>query len=467
MGASNDRIDRRRTSASSPVGPRGLTLVLCLLAAAGVRAAPDGLASSRDDEQSATQASDGEQAKSTAVATTDDRRKRKHWDYSRFDNGPRRVPRRRGRSLERAERLGIGGLEATRAILRGQIPQALREEVPGARPQQYLWPVVGGRWGRGFGYTRKLRKSLRHNGIDIGAPAGRAVRAAADGLVVYSDNSLRGLGNAVVILHPGGAVTLYAHNGRNTVQPGWRVQRGERIALVGSTGIARGPHLHFELREGGRLRDPGPRMAGYRSSELEGPLVELEPKVSEPEMAEAPEPVDTPRKFKPEATPAPAPPPAPPGPLTLDRASANAWLHAPSGHRDDASLGESFSDLLWPLKGGSLSRPFNQSSHRAVDFRGAADTPVRAAADGQVAYAGPGPDAYGTVVILQHRSGWATVYAGELVPAVTSGERTRRGQWIGMLRATTSNAQPHLHFEWLEGGQRRDPAQLFRALPAR
>ena len=111
------------------------------------------------------------------------------------------------------------------------------------------------------------------------------VRAAADGLVGYSDNTLRGLGNAVVILHPGGWTTLYAHNARNTVQPGWRVKRGERIALVGATGIARGPHLHFEWRDNGRLGDPKRLFVGRRSDELMGPLAPLdgEARPQEPE----------------------------------------------------------------------------------------------------------------------------------------------------------------------------------------
>ena len=203
-----------------------------------------------------------------------DKRPRRY-DYSRFSNGPRDVPRARGASLRRAEALGIGDLKSTRKLLRGPVPQELLAAVPGGAPDELLWPVVGGHWGRGFGYTRRLRRDLRHNGLDIGAKPGAVVRAAAEGLVIYSDNTLRGLGNAVVVLHPGGWTTLYAHNSRNTVQPGWRVRRGERIALVGQTGIARGPHLHFELRKNGRLHDPARLLVGQRSDELEGPLVEL------------------------------------------------------------------------------------------------------------------------------------------------------------------------------------------------
>ncbi|HEX7480921.1 MAG TPA: peptidoglycan DD-metalloendopeptidase family protein [Polyangiales bacterium] len=196
---------------------------------------------------------------------------------ARFTDGPRRVARARGNAKERAERLGIGGHEAARRLLWTRPEPALLAEARGETPKKLLWPVVGGTWGRGFGYTRALRPELPHNGVDIGAKNGDVVRAVADGMVVYSDNGLLGFGNCVMILHPNGFLSLYAHTERTTVQPGWRVKRGERIALVGHTGYAWGPHLHFELRDNGRLRDPAPLFTGNRSTELNGPLVELEP----------------------------------------------------------------------------------------------------------------------------------------------------------------------------------------------
>jgi murein DD-endopeptidase MepM/ murein hydrolase activator NlpD len=125
--------------------------------------------------------------------------------------------------------------------------------------------------------TRRVRTELPHNGVDIGAPEGAVVRAAADGLVVYSDNGLLGYGNCVMILHGGGMLTLYAHNQQTTVQAGWFVKRGERIGLVGKTGYAWGPHLHFELRDNGRLRDPIHKFVGQRSDEVTGELTQLEP----------------------------------------------------------------------------------------------------------------------------------------------------------------------------------------------
>jgi murein DD-endopeptidase MepM/ murein hydrolase activator NlpD len=195
--------------------------------------------------------------------------------YPHFSNGPRAVPRIRGASLVRAQALGIGGHEFTRQLLWTRPSVELLAAVPGKAPKALLWPVVGGTFGRGFGFTRKLRPELRHNGVDVAAKEGAAVRAVADGLVVYSDNTLNGLGNAVMLLHAGGFTTLYAHNQRTTVQPGYFVKRGERIAIVGHTGMAWGPHLHFELRDNGRWRDPEPLFVGQRDGTLEGPLVDL------------------------------------------------------------------------------------------------------------------------------------------------------------------------------------------------
>jgi murein DD-endopeptidase MepM/ murein hydrolase activator NlpD len=257
----------------------GATFLITLLAAA-VRAEPaqEVQDDARDDGDDAI-AMDAP-AETTADATASETlamlekpsqpQRRRH-----FSDGPRSVPRARGAALARARTLGIGDHLTTKRLLWTPPGAELRNAVPGAAPRSLLWPVVGGHWGRGFGFTRKIRTELRHNGIDIGAPMGTPVRAAADGLVIYSDNKLDGFGNAVMILHAGGFTTLYGHNLRTTVQPGWYVKRGERIALVGETGMAWGPHVHFELRDNGRWRDPKPLITGYRDLGLSGPLVDL------------------------------------------------------------------------------------------------------------------------------------------------------------------------------------------------
>lgn len=121
----------------------------------------------------------------------------------------------------------------------------------GPRPDRSLaWPLEGVLFGR-FG----LRDGNPHDGIDLAAPEGTSIRAAAAGAVLYAGTQ-RGYGNLVILRHEGGLITIYAHNQKNLVREGDRVRVGEEIALVGRTGRATGPHCHFEVREGTRPRDP-------------------------------------------------------------------------------------------------------------------------------------------------------------------------------------------------------------------
>lgn len=123
-----------------------------------------------------------------------------------------------------------------------------------------LWPTSG-RAGSGYGYrTHPIFGTQRlHTGVDIAAPTGQAIIAAAAGQVV-SAGWRGGYGLAVVIDHGGGLATLYAHQSRLHVSSGEVVSAGQQIGEVGSTGQSTGPHLHFEVRENGAPRDP---MAWY------------------------------------------------------------------------------------------------------------------------------------------------------------------------------------------------------------
>lgn len=94
-----------------------------------------------------------------------------------------------------------------------------------------------------------------HQGIDIAAPRGTAIKAAAEGTVVFAGWS-KGYGNTVVIEHADGRQTRYAHAQKLFVSKGDRIDAGEKIAAVGSTGKSTGPHLHFEIIENNRRINP-------------------------------------------------------------------------------------------------------------------------------------------------------------------------------------------------------------------
>ncbi|WLD59652.1 M23 family metallopeptidase [Salinispirillum sp. LH 10-3-1] len=96
-----------------------------------------------------------------------------------------------------------------------------------------------------------------HNGLDFAGRQGIDVMAVAAGVVVYSGDR-GGYGNTVDINHGGGYVTRYAHNKENLVSVGDIVEKGQPIALLGSTGRSTAPHVHFEVYLNGRAVDPAP-----------------------------------------------------------------------------------------------------------------------------------------------------------------------------------------------------------------
>lgn len=116
----------------------------------------------------------------------------------------------------------------------------------------FRWPLAvkgeltspfGPRWGR------------MHWGIDIAAPYGSPIVAAAPGIVEVAEWR-GGYGRMVQLRHPGGWRTLYAHAATLQVEPGQQVAAGQTIATVGSTGHSTGPHLHFEVHSRGQPLDP-------------------------------------------------------------------------------------------------------------------------------------------------------------------------------------------------------------------
>lgn len=99
-------------------------------------------------------------------------------------------------------------------------------------------------------------KKKSHKGVDFAGKPGTEVIAVAAGVVVKTERD-RGYGNVVELRHSGGYVTRYAHNKKNLVKEGELVEKGQTIALLGSTGRSSGPHVHFEVSRNGRVVNPG------------------------------------------------------------------------------------------------------------------------------------------------------------------------------------------------------------------
>jgi hypothetical protein len=126
---------------------------------------------------------------------------------------------------------------------------------PELSPMALSWPVAGT-----LGDTFRPRGDRFHAGVDIKAAPGAPVHAAAPGRVVWAGYRPGGWGNLVVVAHRNGVRTFYAHLSHVDVVLGQAVDAGAQLGLVGSTGHATGPHLHFEVRLRGAAVDPLPAL---------------------------------------------------------------------------------------------------------------------------------------------------------------------------------------------------------------
>lgn len=153
-------------------------------------------------------------------------------------------------------------LSATRDIPSGNPVRSLayarddRENAvqqPLTAPTTFSWPVHGAVIS---GYGPK-DDGLYNDGINIAAPRGTPVAAAADGVVAYVGNDLKSYGNLVLIRHGGGVMTAYAHLSSISAKKGMAVAKGQVIGTVGATGAVPASQLHFEIRRGSKTCDPG------------------------------------------------------------------------------------------------------------------------------------------------------------------------------------------------------------------
>ena len=122
----------------------------------------------------------------------------------------------------------------------------------------FAWPVGGSRFTSGFGYRRDPFTGIRrfHYGIDLVGSRGAPIRAAMEGRVSYVGEQSGGYGKYVIIKHPGGFQTLYAHLSGHNTRSGSYVARGEVIGWQGNTGRSTGEHLHFSIIHNGKFVNP-------------------------------------------------------------------------------------------------------------------------------------------------------------------------------------------------------------------
>lgn len=169
------------------------------------------------------------------------------------------------------ERLGDGDILAAEFVNQGRAFQAVRFTDPDGRVDYYTpegrsvrkafvrAPLSFSRVSSNFNPRRrhpKLNKIRAHRGVDYAAPRGTPVKAAGDGKVNFRGRK-GGYGNTVILQHGGNITTLYAHLSRfGNYRNGQRVRQGQIIGYVGATGLATGPHLHYEYRANGVHRNP-------------------------------------------------------------------------------------------------------------------------------------------------------------------------------------------------------------------
>jgi murein DD-endopeptidase MepM/ murein hydrolase activator NlpD len=160
-------------------------------------------------------------------------------------------------SNTRANKNALIYMQKDLEIREAEITRILESYKYGNAPgDKFMWPVAGF-LRSGFGMRRHpiLGTMRMHAGVDLVAPNGALVKAADGGQIIQAGYD-GAYGYSIVVYHGGGFATWYAHLSRILVAAGQNVSRGEVIGLVGATGLATGPHLHFEVRINGAAQNP-------------------------------------------------------------------------------------------------------------------------------------------------------------------------------------------------------------------
>lgn len=128
----------------------------------------------------------------------------------------------------------------------------IKTKIPPRSGKQFNWPVKGQMLSS---YGAKSN-GFYNDGINIAAPRGAAVKAAENGVVVYTGDEISGYGNLVLVKHTNGWISAYAHLDKIKAVRGSKIARGDLLGTVGSTGNVDSPQLHFELRQGSKTKNP-------------------------------------------------------------------------------------------------------------------------------------------------------------------------------------------------------------------
>lgn len=158
-------------------------------------------------------------------------------------------------TIQVGQELQVPGGNARAATPNRQTSKAARSIAKATTPRRagrFLLPVDG----RVISNFGPKTGGLHNDGINIAAPQGAPIKAAENGVVVYAGNELRGYGNLLLVRHSDGWVSAYAHTSKFRVAAGEKVNQGQVIAEVGSSGNVDRPQLHFELRKGTRAINP-------------------------------------------------------------------------------------------------------------------------------------------------------------------------------------------------------------------
>ncbi len=201
-----------------------------------------------------------------AARKAEEERKRKEEEARRAAEAERKRKEEEARkAAEAAEKARLAAEEAAR--LKEEAERAAREALQSHKDPKdwnFCWPIERyTRFTSQFGYRiHPISKVWQlHSGVDLGASTGTKIYAAQEGTVhLARENGSYGL--CVIINHGSGLQTVYGHCSKLLVSEGQKVTRGQTIALVGMTGGATGPHLHFEVRENGTPVDPLPYVEG-------------------------------------------------------------------------------------------------------------------------------------------------------------------------------------------------------------